>query len=312
MSPSRRIWLNGALVSADVPQLSVTDRGFQLGDGVFAALRARRNVLIEWREHFARLHESAAALRIRVPYGDDELASGVRALLEAAGLSGDGSTSGVEPGDSALRITISRGPLARRGLLPSGYEAALATVAIQAWPYAPAPASLLDRGVHTITSAIRRDPASPLARIKATSRADYVYAKLEAERAGADDALFLTLVGSLSEATTANLFCITEGRLLTPPLDAAILAGTTRTWLLSDPAVRRLGLKAAEQDLWPEDLLAADEALLSSSVAGVIPLTMFDGQPIGTGRPGPRTIALRAAREAWIDAVSCGSGSIAS
>jgi branched-chain amino acid aminotransferase len=302
----RRIWLNGELIAADAPHLGVTDRGFQLGDGVFETLRARRGLLIEWPEHCARLREGAATLELRLPYGDDELARGVRALLDAEALSGDGSDPGVEPGDAAVRITMSRGAIELRGLLPKGYETVPATVAIQAWPYAPPGADLLERGVRAITSAIRRDPASPLASIKVTSRADYVYARLEAARAGADDALFLTLEGCLSEGTTANLFCIAGARLVTPPLDAAILPGTTRNWLLSDPVVRALGFGPGEIDLRPEDLLAADEAFLSSSVAGVVPLTSYDGRPIGTGRPGPGTLALRAAREAWIDAVGGG------
>lgn len=304
MTGSRHVWLNGQIVPWDAPLLTVTDRGFQLGDGVFETLRARRAVLVEWHEHCERLHDSAAALDIHLPYDDDVLAAGVLALLAAEGLSGSGSEPGSEPGDAALRITISRGSIERRGLLPSGYEGVLATVAIQAWPYAPPAAELLERGVRAIPSSVRRDPDSPLAGIKATSRADYVFAKLEAERAGVDDALFLTLKGRVSEGTTANVFCISDGHLLTPPLEAAILPGTTRTWLLADPVVRALGLLPEERDLWPEDLLTADEAFLSSSVAGVVPLTMYDGRPIGTGRPGPRTLALRAAREAWIDATS--------
>jgi branched-chain amino acid aminotransferase len=138
--------------------------------------------------------------------------------------------------------------------------------------------------------------------VKTTSRADYVVARLEAARASADDALFLTLAGQVSEATAANLFVVAGTTLATPPLTAAILAGTTRTWLLAH--AERLGLVAAEVDLQPAELLAADEAFLSGSVAGIVPLVALDGRPIGSGRPGPRTRALRAAREDWIDAMS--------
>jgi branched-subunit amino acid aminotransferase/4-amino-4-deoxychorismate lyase len=158
--------------------------------------------------------------------------------------------------------------------------------------------------VRAIASTVRRDPGSPLAGIKATSRADYVYAKLEAERAGADDALFLTLDGRISESTSANVFAIAGDELLTPTTGAAILAGTTRTWLLADPAVRALGLRPVERDLRPDDLVGADEAFLSASVAGIVPLVAFDGRPIGTGRPGSRTVAIRDARERWIDEAS--------
>ena len=113
-----------------------------------------------------------------------------------------------------------------------------ATIAIQAWPVVPAPAGHLERGLHVVASAVRRDPANPLVSLKTTSRADYVYARLEARRAGADDALFLTTDGHLSEGTTANIFLVRVApdgvrELATPSLDCAILPGTTRSWLLA-------------------------------------------------------------------------------
>ena len=299
--PTARIWLDGRLVDAHAPHLNVSDRGFQLGDGIFETARARRGVVIELDEHLDRLRESAAALALHLPVPDERLADGIAELLAAEGLHGTGVAGGAV-GDAAIRITVSRGPIEKRGLLPPGFEDVAATIAIQAWPYAPPPDELLERGVRAIPSAVRRDPGSPLAGVKSTSRADYVYAKLEATRAGADDALFLTTAGALSEGTTANVYVVAGRTIGTPPRDAAILAGTTRSWLLRHAA--SLGLEIAEVEVRPEHLLAADEAFLSSSVAGIVPLTSYEDRPIGTGRPGPRTLAIRAAREAWIDAMS--------
>ena len=295
------IWLDGALVDARGPHLSVTDRGFQLGDGLFETARARRGVVIELDEHLERLRAGCQVLGLNLTAGDDQLADGIAEVLAAEGLAGAGGADDA-PGDAAIRITVSRGPLERRGLLPPGFEDLVATIVIQAWPYVATTPELLGRGVRAVTSTIRRDPASPLAGVKTTSRADYVYARLEAARAGADDALFLTLDGRLSEATAANLFVIAGPTLATPPLSAAILAGTTRTWLVAH--AEQLGLALAEVDLRPAELLAADEAFLTGSVAGIVPLVALDGRPIGGGRPGPRARALRAAREDWIDAMS--------
>ncbi len=295
------IWLDGGLVDARGPHLNVTDRGFQLGDGLFETARARRGIVIELDEHLERLRHGCAVLGINLSVGDDELAGAIEELLAAEELAGTGR-DGSAIGDASIRLTVSRGPLERRGLLPAGFGNLVATVAIQAWPYLPASAALLEDGVRAVSSSIRRDPSSPLSGVKTTSRADYVYARLEADRAGVDDALFLSLDGALSEATAANLFVLAGRSLATPPLSAAILAGTTRTWLLAH--AERLGLVAAEGELRPSDLLAADEAFLTGSVAGIVPLVALDGQPVGGGRPGPRTAALRAAREAWIDAMS--------
>ena len=288
------VWVDGRLLAADEPHLSVFDRGFQLGDGVFETLRVRAARPTELAEHIARLRRSAAGLDIALPDDlDARLTAGIAALLAADGL--DGPT-----GDASVRITVSRGPFRGRGLLPPA-EIVAPTIAIQAWPVVPAPADHLERGLHLVASAVRRDPTNPLATLKTTSRADYVYARLEARRAGADDALFLTIDGHLSEGTTANIFLVrADGELATPSLDCAILPGTTRSWLLAWGA--RVGLRPVEGLLMRADLATADEAFLSSSVAGVLPVTRFDGAPIGDGRPGPWTLRARADREAMITA----------
>ena len=169
---------------------------------------------------------------------------------------------------------------------------------IQAWPVVPPPADHLDRGLSLVASAVRRDPANPIVTLKTTSRADYVFARLEARRAGAEDAVFLTLTGHLSESTTANIFLVRTApdgvtELATPALDCAILPGTTRSWLLRWAS--GAGLRPFEGWLTPDELAVADEAFLSSSVAGVLPVTRFNGHPIGEGRPGRWTLAARAA-----------------
>ncbi len=286
----RHAWVDGRLLPADAPHISAFDRGFQLGDGVFETLRARGGHVTELDLHLSRLGRSAAGLGIRLP--DDapsEITGGIHALLEAEGLGG-------ADGDAALRITTSRGASPARGLLPPG--GGRPTIVIQAWPVVPPPAGHLERGLALVPSAVRRDPTNPLASLKTTSRADYVYARLEARRAGADDALFLTTDGHLSEGTTANVFLVRDGEMATPSLDCAILPGTTRDWLLR--WARTVGLRAAEGRLTAADLAAADEAFLSSSVAGILPVTRWAGAPIGDGRPGPWTLRARAGREAFI------------
>ena len=296
-SGPRHVWIDGHVVAADRPHLSVFDRGFQLGDGVFETLRVRSSRPTELAEHAARLRRSARGLDIELP--DDieaRLAAGIEALLAAEGLDGPS-------GDASVRVTVTRGAFRARGLLPPD-EDVPPTIAIQAWPVPPPPSGHLERGLRLVASAVRRDPANPLVTLKTTSRADYVYARLEARRAGADDALFLTIDGHLSEGTSANIFLVRRSaagrasKLATPSLACAILPGTTRSWLLGWAA--GVGLRPVEDRLTPDDLATADEAFLSSSVAGVLPVTSFDGQPIGDGSPGRWTLRARADREAMI------------
>ncbi len=289
------VWVNGEVLPADAPHLPVTDRGFQLGDGIFETLRAKGGRCTELPEHVARLRRSAAGLAFELPQNVDAvLADGIARLLAAEGLDGPGA-------DASVRITVSRGVWASRGLLPPRDVHLVPTIVVQAWPVEPPPAGHLEHGIALVASRIRRDPQNPIVTLKTTSRADYVYARIEARAAGADDALFLTTAGHLSESTTANVFLVRTApdgvlELATPALDCAILPGTTRSWLLRWAA--SAGLRPFEGLLTPDELATADEAFLSSSVAGVLPVTRFNGHPIGAGVPGPWARRARADREA--------------
>lgn len=293
----RFVWVNGRIEPAEGPHLSAFDRGFQVGDGIFETLRARGGHLTELPEHLARLHRSADGLAIPLPDDvDGRIERAIRELLDAEALGG-------ADGDASVRITVSRGAWHSRGLQPPPGELVAPTIVVQAWPVTPPPAGHVERGISLVASAVRRDPENPIAGLKTTSRADYVYARLEARRAGADDALFLTVSGHLSESTSANVFLVrrtVDGviELATPALGCAILQGTTRSWLLG--WARGVGLHAVEGWLTPADLAGAQEAFLCSSVAGILPVTRFDGRPIGDGDPGPWTLRARADREAFI------------
>ena len=285
------VWVDGRLLAADEPHLSAFDRGFQLGDGVFETLRARAGRPTELPEHVARLGRSAAGLAIPLPDDmESRLIAAIAALLAADRLDGP-------DGDASIRITVSRGAFFGRGLLPPDEHPA-PTIVVQAWRVPPVPLGHLENGLHLVPSAVRRDPENPLVRLKTTSRADYVFARVEAREAGADDAIFLTTDGFLSEATSANLFVVRGDELATPSFACAILPGTTRDWILR--WADGVGLHTNETWLTTRDLAEADEAFLSSSVAGILPVTRFAAQPIGDGRPGAWTIRARADREAFI------------
>jgi branched-chain amino acid aminotransferase len=288
-------WVDGRLQPADAPALPVADRAFQLGDGVFETLRVRRGVPIELQGHLRRLRAGLATLEIPLAWSDADVAAAITATVAANA-----------PADAAVRITVSRGAPASRGLLPAGWRDVRATLVVQAWPNPGVPAALLERGVRAIVSTARRDPASPLAGVKTVSRAEHVWTKLEADRAGADDAISVTLDGHVAEAITSSLALVIGSDLRTPPLATGVLAGTTRDWLLSADGAASVGLAAGEAAFGLEELLGANEAILCSSVAGILPLVEVGGRSIGDGRPGAWARRLRDAREAWIVAESGG------
>jgi branched-chain amino acid aminotransferase len=291
MTSPGHVWVNGRIEVAGAPILTAFDRGFQLGDAVFETLRARSGRPTELAEHIARMRRSAGGLGFELPADLEQLlGTAIGELLGAESLAG-------ATADASVRITVSRGDYFGRGLLPPD-EHPSPTIVVQAWPIVAPPRAHLEVGLHLIASTIRRDPENPLNALKTTSRADYVYARIEARAAGADDALFLTIDGYLSEATSANLFLVDDDRLATPSLGCAILPGTTRDWILRWAG--NVGLEPAEGLLTTRHLRDASEAFLSSSVAGILPVTRFAGDPIGDGRPGAWTLRARTDREAFI------------
>ena len=288
MNRTSTVWINGRLESAEKALLTVTDRGFQVGDGIFETLLVVGGRVLELPLHASRLQASAEVMAM--PLQDDlerRLGRAITDLCRANRL--DGSDSRV-----AVRVTVSRGAVEGRALLPP--DDVRPNVVVQAWRAEPPPPELISRGLRLSISKVRRDPTSPLATVKTTSRAEFVFAQLEAHRRGADDALFLTTDGHLAEATSASIFLLEGVALATPSLDCGILVSTTREWVISSGGPG-LGLAVLQHHLSPHDLFVADEAFLASSVAGIVPITGVDGQPIGAGTPGVWTLRLRALRE---------------
>src|SRR4051794_5559070 len=143
----RHVWVDGRLLPADAPHISVFDRGFQLGDGVFETLRARGGRVAELEAHLDRLRRSAGGLAIGLP--DDagsSIAAGIGELLNAERLAGAGS-------DAAIRITVSRGRFTGRGVLPPADPPP--TVVIQVWAVVPPAAEQIERGLDLIVSTVR-------------------------------------------------------------------------------------------------------------------------------------------------------------
>jgi branched-chain amino acid aminotransferase len=129
-----------------------------------------------------------------------------------------------------------------------------------------------------------------------------VLAAREAHARGALEGILLNVRGEVAEGHASNVFAVRRGVLHTPPLDAGILAGITRELVLR--LARERGVEVHEAPLLPEELRSADEAFVTSSVREVMPIARIDGQPLGAGRPGPVTLALRQALREYAARVS--------
>lgn len=272
---TRVVWLNGALLPEDEARISPFDRGLLLGDAVFETMRVYGGRPHALAEHLARLRQSCALTRIPYPEGIEAVLPDV---LRANRIE-----------DGQVRITLTRG-VGGRGASPRGVGAP--TVLVTATPVHHPP-EVYDRGMRLVTSRRRRIPDACIpARVKSTNYLAHVLARIDAEDAGADDALFVDEDGFVVEATQANLFAILGSDLVTPPLAVGCLPGQTRREILAlAPDVR---LRAVERPLPVEALFEAREVFLSASVLEVAPVVELDGKRVGDGTPGEITRRIHA------------------
>ncbi len=270
------IYLNGRFVPEQEAVLSVFDRGFLFGDGLFETVRAYSGTLFRLEQHLTRLARAADVLSICLPTVSALTAS----LYET--LSRNGLT------DAILRLTVTRG-IGAAWVDP----ATLTEPTCVMVPRAPIviPPEHYAAGRSAVT--VRHDgsclPDGVERNLKSISFLGHVLAKAEASRRGADEAIIVRN-GCLTEATVANLFWVSGGILKTAALSTGILEGVTRGVVLELARATRL---TVEEGSYPiDDLLAADEAFLTNTGHELFPLTRIDGCPIASGRVGPITQRL--------------------
>ena len=284
-----RISVDGRITRPEEAVVPALDRGFLYGDSVYEVIWWHEGVLIQRNEHLERLRRSAAHLYMEITASDESLLAAVDATIEASGVTNDE--------DAYVRLMVTRGTgnLAL-AVEPEERHCIVIVVALANRP----DETRWERGLSMIVGARRRNPRLALdPQAKTGNYLNNVLALHEARLAGADDAIMLNEAGEVTEATTANVYLIREGRLYTPALSAGILRGTTRTRILA--LCEANDLEAEEGVVRQADLEEADELFVSSSVKGILPVLQVDGRPVGDGVPGPLTRRIRAWFEAAAD-----------
>lgn len=269
------VWLDGRLVRGREAAVSVFDRSFLLGDGLFETMRARQGNVFRLDRHLMRLERGAARLHLSLQESA-ALAGAVAAVLEANQLA-----------NAALRLTVSRGTHPP-GLGLEGAGPSTSVIAVR--PFAGYPDHWYQPGARGVISRVSKNERSPLCGVKSTSWAEHVLARAEAAERGADEALLLNTRGRLVEGSGTNLFAVIEGRLYTPDLASGCLSGVTREAVLE--LAREAGLEIREAPLLPAIVAGWDEAFLTNSLLDLAPLVQIDGRPVGDGSPGPVTQRL--------------------
>lgn len=275
-----KAWIDGVIVDASEARIPITDHGLLYGDGIFEGIRVFGGRVFRLDDHMARFRTGLSHIALDLPGG---IESARRVVLE--------TVRAHATQEAYVRLIATRGEGALGVDPTSCSHPRLLCLVDQIELY---PEEKLAAGLSMLTSSLRRPPADVLdPRVKSLNYLNNVLAKLEAKQRGADEALLLNQAGMVAEAAVANVFIVRDGELLTPPTSDGALEGIVRMTVLE--LAGSLGIPAREKTLGRFDFLAADEAFLTGSGAGIVPVTSLDQRRIGQGQPGPIYAKLRAA-----------------
>jgi D-alanine transaminase len=276
---SRIAYVNGRYLPFADAKVHVEDRGYQFGDAVYEVCEVRAGRLIDQRRHLDRLKRSLGELHIRAPMSPQALSAVMREVVARNRI-----------GYGILYVQVTRGVARRDHAFPRPQVRPSVVVTARALNKTRNEA-LAERGIAVVTMPDNRWGRVD---IKTTGLLPNVLARQAALERGARDAWFVDAAGMVTEASSANVWIVTPaGTLVTRHADHAILRGITRTVLFD--AIKAQGLAVEERTFTLEEAYGAREAFITSASQIVLPVVRVDDRPIGDGRPGPVTIALRRA-----------------
>jgi branched-chain amino acid aminotransferase len=256
-------FLNGRFVPEAEAVISVSDRGFMYGDGLFETVRVANGWLFRMPQHLERLSRGANFLKISLPFTARELHQFAEQLVQKN-----------EMTEAVLRMTLTRG----RG--DRGYTSKTnspPTVAITLHN-APSPENPVQWNL--ITSSFHVLAADPLSSFKTLNKLTHVMARAEAVEKGADEALLINTNGEVAETASGNIFWIYNERICTTPTGRGVLPGITRAVVLE--ICQTLGLQTNKRVIKPEALRNSEGIFLTQSAHGIVPIATFDGEPVAT------------------------------
>ena len=257
------VFVNGEFLPEEQATISVFDRGFLYGDGLFETLLVANGKPFRWEQHLLRLQRGAAYLRISLPYKPEDLRQFVSQLV----------TQNQMP-HALLRLTLSRG-IGVRGYSPRGAIKPAFTMTLHP---APPPGPNPPAQWRLMTSSLRLPAGEPLAQFKTCNKLPQILARAEADASGADEALLLNTNGEIVEASSGNLFWIDRGAIATPSLASGILPGVTREVVFE--LGNSLGITVQQSAISPQELAKVEGVFLSLSSMGIVEAITLDNTPL--------------------------------
>ena len=256
------VFLNGEFVPEERAVVSVFDRSFRYGDGLFEGVLATNGKFFRWDQHWARLINSAHFFKLPVPWSAAEMLANASELLQRNALT-----------EAVLRIQISRGS-GPRGYAPTGQE--VPVIVMTAHPAPPRTSSPWKLTACPLPVA----STDQLLGHKTGNRLVQILAAGHARENGADEALLVNTHGHVCEGSTSNVFWIRSGVIGTPPLLPNVLPGVTRAAVFE--VARELGVKCEEQQLRLDELVGCEGIFLTMTSRGVVEAASLEGKPLRT------------------------------
>ena len=277
MQEQRLIYVDGEYFNKDEAKISVFDHGFLYGDGVFEGIRFYNGRVFRCEEHIDRLYMAAKAIFMEIPLNKEEMTNALLETIRRNGLK-----------DGYVRLVVSRGK-GDLGLSPT--KCPKPTIVIIADSITLYPQEMYEKGMKVITASTRRNNPSALdPQIKSLNYLNNILAKIEANRAGAPEAIMLNSYGVVAECTGDNVFIAMDGVLYTPPIYVGALDGITRKTVMK--LAKELGIEVIEKEFTLYNLYNAEECFFTGTAAEVIAVTEVDGRVIGSGVAGSITKKL--------------------
>lgn len=272
-----KVWINNRFLNLQDAKVSVFDRGFLYGDGIFETMRSYAGVVFRINEHLDRLLASLRIMGIKPPPTKKYLNDTIYKTL------------GVNRLKSAyIRLTITRGE-GRFGLAYN--DKFRSNIVIVTKEFGEYPDSMYRRGISAKVVDIRQNDYSPVSKIKSLNFLNHILARLDAKDQGCDEAILMNTKGYIAEGAASNIFLVRGKSLITPSLESGILPGITRAVVIETAKRLRLGVK--EKFIPYRELLNADEVFLTNSLVEVLPVARVDSHKIGGGNVGAITKDLR-------------------
>ncbi len=272
-----KVYIDGKFYAEADAKVSVFDHGLLYGDGIFEGIRFYNGRVFRLEEHLHRLWDSARSICLEIPMTMRDMTEAVLETIRQNHLR-----------DGYIRLLVTRG-IGNLGLNPT--QCKFPSVIIIAATIALYHEDFYQKGLTIVTCATRRsNPAALNPAVKSLNYLNNVMARIEANLAGADEALMLNDAGNVAECTADNVFIVKHGQIFTPPVAAGALRGITRSVVFEIAA--ELGVKVRETDITRHDVFVADECFLTGTAAEIVPVVKADGRSIGNGKPGPITARI--------------------